>query len=460
MIDRRTFLRAGVGMSIGVGSGLVGQRLLGTTIPPRPAKLFGLTADEVHFLHSGLMDQIENEARRLMRIHQARIPQLDSLAQAAGTDIWSHSSSTRPVRWPWKSQYEFHQRLTDAHEHHRRTRPARNKPAVEGVRCVGFRPDEVSFLLCWIQEECDLCSSYEEWDKKLRYYPSHRLIRQSLPQLGIGGWTIIQFSLALCDELGLREFEATALPLTNVRPPLPWKTIGEFYRRRRDVDAYYERKEKASQVSCPRWRRIPLDFSRQEIAFLDTWLQERLRRRPGPAHGEQTAHGAWTRQLMNLVWASDIEIEPREPRAASWPWRSQEELYARLRMAATTLYARPRFRPRPAKAFRPDEDRFMVAWIQETCEGRFENYCEQPRPVLDVIKAHVPGIRDEYWRRVDRPEWRDLRVIRAAWSRAMGLHSLAIAGGPPPEGPIAWPWQDAAEFEARVRDSQNIDRVT
>ena len=186
MINRRTFLGASVGMGLGVGSGLLGPRLLGSSIAYEPAaEPLSLTADELCFLRSDLMDQTENEARRLMRIQEARITQLQFLGLAAGISIWESSPCTQPVRWPWKSRDDFHQRLWEAHEHQRKLRPASKTSSSGNLRYIGFRPDEVSFLLCWFQEYQDWCMSDEEWQKGLRYHPTMRLVRESMLNLGI-----------------------------------------------------------------------------------------------------------------------------------------------------------------------------------------------------------------------------------------------------------------------------------
>jgi hypothetical protein len=462
MIDRRRFLNAGVGVGLGIGCGLIRPRLLvGKSVVSSPvATPLSLTADEIAFLHSGLMHQTENEARRLMRIHQVRIPQLSFLAHVGGANIWEDSSATKPVNWPWKSRHEFDHRLKEAHECHRRSRPSQQDFAVESLRYVGFRPDEISFLLCWLQEYTDWCLSYEEWGKDLRYHPTLRLVRNSLPGVGMGYIPMMPFSLALCDELGLNpNFDGPALPLDNVHPPLPWKAIEELGRRQRDVAAYEVRKDKATNVSHTWWPRQPLDFNRQELAFLDAWLQERLqewpRGKPGPAHGEQTARGVWNAQLMNLVWASNLEIEPRANLSVSWPWPTLDEFNRRLRVAADSLYKRAQFRPQPAIAFRPDEERFVVAWIQES-EGRQTVSYDEPRPVLDLVLAHVPELIEER----PRTKWCEHNWIANAWLKTKGLHRLAVAGGPCSEGPLVYPWKDRAEFEARVRDAGMINHAS
>ena len=457
MINRRTFLGASVGMGLGASTGLIGRSLLGTPIASAiTAEPLTLTADEVRFLRSNLMDQTENEGRRLMRIHEARITQLQLLGLAAGISIWEDSSSTEPVRWPWKSRDEFHQRLWEAHEHQRRTCPASRTSSVGNLRYIGFRSNEVSFLLCWFQEYNDWCMSHEELDKGLRYHPTLRLVRESLPSLGIGYTPMLDFSLALCDELGLDcNRDGPALPLKNVRPSLPWKTIEELNARRRDLAAYKVRKDKAENVSGTWWQRVPLDFSQRELRFLEAWLQERLHGTPGPAHGEQTSRGVWNAQLMNLVWASNLEIEPREATKAAWPWRSREEFYGRLRMAGARLYKQAWFPPKPTVPFSPEESRFVIAWIQES-EGRGSVFYDEPRPVLDVVMAHVPELIKE----CPRTKWCEHHGIAHAWLKTNGLHRLAVAGGPPPEGPIVYPWKDRTEFEARVRNVERTKRLT
>jgi hypothetical protein len=269
--------------------------------------------------------------------------------------------------------------------------------------------------------------------------------------------------MALFDELGLQRYGSAALPLEEVRPSLPWKTIDEVYTRRRDVDAYEVRKDKATNVAATWWPRMPLDFSRQELAFLDSWLQEKLHRDPGSSHGEQASRGVWDRQLMNLVWASNLEIEPREATAASWPWHSQEEFCERLRSAATRLYERAWFRPKPATPFRPEENRFMVAWIQEGSKVQCGNYSEDARPIFTLIKSHAPEMAsgsDPNVTGLDRSAWWNLRKLELAWLKVKGLHELAVEGGPPAEGLIVYPWKDRAEFETRVRDAERIIKRT
>ena len=268
---------------------------------------------------------------------------------------------------------------------------------------------------------------------------------------------IVFLARALCEELGLNDNEGAALPLKNTRPSFPWKTIEEFDARWRDLAAYEIRKDKATYVSHTCWPRELLDFNQQELAFLEGWLQERVHKEPGSAHGEQTSHGVWNAQLMNLVWASNMEIEPRELKTASWPWRTTEEFYQRLRSAVTMLYRRAWFRLRPTSPFHPEEDRFMVAWIQETNEMSLG---EEVRPALALYKAHVPATGDDNWLGVDRSEWARLGGVELAWLRTKGLHRLAVAGGPPPEGEIVYPWKDRAEFETRVRDADMINHAS
>ena len=175
----------------------------------------------------------------------------------------------------------------------------------------------------------------------------------------------------------------------------------------------------------------------------------------GRLHGEQASRGVWNAQLLNLVWSSNLEIEPRELIVAPWPWRSQEEFTGRLRSAVTRLYKRARFRPKPVIPFRPEEERFLVAWIQETCEMRVG---EEPRPALDLVKAHVPETGHKNCLGLDPSEWFKFRGIEFAWLKAKGVHELAVAGGPPPDGPIVYPWTDKADFEGRVEDAERINQ--
>ena len=462
-ITRRELIQVGSAAVLGLAAGGPISRFIGTPVGSScGADPLSLSPDEVRFLRSDWMPEwycqqpgwkrlFETEARRLVRVHGARLAQLQLLASAAAIDMQHRPPPAQPVRWPWKSRREFHQRLQEAHVHYRRSHPATKASPVENLRYVGFRPDEVRFLLYWHQEYQDWCFS-PEGDKKCRYYPTCKLARQSLPSLDVH--TLIDFSLALCDELGLDGFVVAALPLKEARPSIPWKTIDEIYTRLRDVDAYELRKAKAENTSGTWWPRVPLDFSRQELAFLDAWFQERLHRKPGPAHGEQTARRVWDAQLVNLVWASHMEIEPRPVMTAPWPWHSREEFSERLRSAATWLYKRARFRPKPTTPFRPEEDRFIVAWIQEDQREHFIRRPNEAWPLLDVIKAHAPEMVDGTW--LHRSEWEKLKTIDEAWLKVKGLHVLAVAGGPPPEGPIVYPWKDRAEFEARVRDAARI----
>jgi hypothetical protein len=195
----------------------------------------------------GNQDHVENQCRAQQETEQGL--QLDRLASAAAIDIYQSLPTTASVHWPWKSQREFHRRLREAHVHFRRSHPASEISPAENLRFVGFRPDEASFLLCWFQENWDWCSSNEECGKGWRYHPTCRLVRDSLPSLGYGGYTLVRFSLALFDELGLNQYEAAALPLDNVHPSIPWKTIDQFYTRLRDVDAFGPGSHAAKSVS-------------------------------------------------------------------------------------------------------------------------------------------------------------------------------------------------------------------
>jgi hypothetical protein len=108
--------------------------------------------------------------------------------------------------------------------------------------------------------------------------------------------------------------------------------------------------------------------------------------------------------------------------------------------------------------FRPEEDRFVTAWIQEESEENFGHYGQAIRPVLDLIKTQVPEMVDKNG--LDRSEWLKLRKIEFAWLKARGTHEQAVAGGPPPDGPIEYPWKDRAEFEARLQDAERINKPT
>jgi hypothetical protein len=270
------------------------------------------------------------------------------------------------------------------------------------------------------------------------------------------GYSLIPFSLALFDELGLDQFQAAALPLEPIRPTCPWKSMEEFYARQRDVDACNIRKEKAHAISVSRWQATPLNLGQEETAYLDAWLQEQLWREEGPAQREQTSHGAYNAQLKNLVWASGMEIEPRAVTPAPWPWRSREAFHGRLRSAAARLFAQARFRPKTIMPFRPEEDRFVTAWIQEEAERGFPRYAEESRPILDLLKSQVPEMFDKNG--LDRSNWSNLRMIQLAWLKAKGMHERAVAGGPPPDGPIEYPWHNRADFAARLQDALRINK--
>jgi hypothetical protein len=419
-----------------------------------------LRPDELLFLRSDWFNQEENESRRLMRAHGARSAQLQILAQAAGMNVceYCHDPTGTPARWPWKSLHEFHQRLREAHRHCRRSHPTSDPPHSSELKYVGFLPDEAGFLLRWFREYWDWCSSYEEWDKGWRYYPACGMVRASLPSLNYGYYSLIPFSLALFDELGLDQFEAAAFPLPPIQPRVPWKSMEAFLARQRGVDAYEMRKEKFGVMSANRRHTMPLNLSAKETAYLDAWLQEQLWREEGPVRREQRSHGAYKAQLMNLVWVCGMEIEPRAVTAAPWPWRSREEFHGQLRSASALLFPKSPFGPKPVVPFRPEEDRFLTAWIQEEEEsGNPRHYGQAARPVLDLIKTHVPEMVDKNG--LVSSEWLKLRRIQFAWLKARGLHARAVAGGPPPRGPIEYPWKDRAEFEARLQDAEQINKT-
>lgn len=188
------------------------------------------------------------------------------------------------------SQDEFRQRLQETRADLRQSYPISKSSLFTDVRFVRFRQDEVLFLLYWYHEYYKWCCSHKEWGKGCGHCPACRVIRESLPSLDCGHF-LVELCLALFDELAVDQGKALAMPLEEVCPPIPWKTIEEYNARQGDVDAYKIRKEKADSVSGSKWRRMSLDFSQQERAFLDAWLQERLHRQPGSAHDEQTSRG-------------------------------------------------------------------------------------------------------------------------------------------------------------------------
>jgi hypothetical protein len=461
MLSRRQFIHGLTGLGAGTVLALTGNspaswsRSTPVASSGEPSALT-LRPDELPFLRSDWFNQTENEPRRLLRAHGARVAQLQILAQAAGIDYCQDPPSDQPVRWPWKGVHEFHQRVQEARVHFRRTRPTSDAPSSDDLKYVHFRPDEASFLLHWEQEYWDWCYSNEEWNKGWRYYPTCRIVRETLPALPYG--SLLRFSLALFEEVGLNQFEAAALPLKPDPPSVPWRTMEEFSARQRDVDAYEIRKEKFNLISDNRRPGMLPNLTGEETAYLEAWLQERLWRKQGPARNEQENHGAYKAQLMNLVWASGMEIEPRAVTAAPWPWRSQEEFHGRLQSAAARLFPQCRFRPKSMMPFRPEEDRFVTAWIQEESEEN-RGHCGQAiRPVLDLIKTQVPEMVDK--NALNRSEWFKLRKIQFAWLKARGTHEQAVAGGPPPEGPIEYPWKDRAEFEARLQEAERINKPT
>jgi hypothetical protein len=390
-----------------------------------------------------------------MRAYGARQDQLAFLARAAGLGAYPDVTVPDPVQWPWKTRSDFHQRLREALSFVQSFLPPSKPASRDGLRYVAFLPDEASFLLHLFQEYWDCSFSREEWDKEWRYYPACRMAHQARQRgFNCSAGLLIQFSIALHDQLGLTQFDGAALPLEAPLPAFPWKTTEELRARTRDVKAYRLRKDRheATVASC-QWRG-PIPLRQDEVAYLDAWLQEQIRGETAPAVGEQSAHGGLDAQLMNLVWASDMEIEPRDVSAAPWPWRSEEEFHERLRSAASLLYSRARLRPKTAIPFNPAEVRFIVAWIQEDSPKHPHNKAGSGHTLLDLLKTNVPEMFDED--SLDSPAWLKFRAIELAWLKVKGLHRLAIAGGPRPAGNIVYPWKDGAAFETRYHDSKRI----
>ena len=83
MLNRRTFMHGltGLGSATILGlttNGLASQRMTGPVASLDKPRPLSLKPEEVLFLGSGWADQEENEARRLLRHHGARVEQLRS----------------------------------------------------------------------------------------------------------------------------------------------------------------------------------------------------------------------------------------------------------------------------------------------------------------------------------------------------------------------------------------------
>lgn len=89
---------------------------------------------------------------------------------------------------------------------------------------------------------------------------------------------------------------------------------------------------------------------------------------------------------MNLVWASNIEIEPQEVMIASWQWRSLKEFSERLRTVVAGLYKWGPLRSSLTAPFSSEENCFMIAWIQESDERN--TVYDDRRPTLLCQMLH------------------------------------------------------------------------
>jgi hypothetical protein len=462
-LDRRKAMKAGSAAILGlsVGSLLSAPVASSSTVVPDSTG-FGLQPGEAEFLNAWQNYPANDVCRRIMRRHGARVPQVESLIHASGGFATSQTSAPSTIRWPWKTKSELDARLEEARAYLRTKHPSAWPSLPPGLRYVGFREDEAAFLLRWHQEYWDWCFSYEEWDKGWRYYPTCRTARELLP--GVPSGVLIDFCLALFDELVLNQFEAAALPTTPGPVSFPWKTRDEFILRQRDVRAYNLRKRKAENVAGDLWRNTLIRLSEAENAYLTAWLQELLRNEFGPVRREQYRHGAWNQQLHNLVWAGGVEIEPRDASPVGWPWNSRGEFHERLAAAAGPLYERAASRPRFSTPLRPEEDRFITAWIQQDHhlfvrpyllgkEPAADDYPEMDVSAVDLIReARIPDLAPE------ANAWLRYRSLACAWLKVRGYHELAVAGGPPLAGTLVYPWRNTTEFWTRAQEADRVLR--
>ena len=243
-INRRNCLRGGVASTLALVACGSAIRPC-TTAPDKTANDFGLVdlrPEERRFLTYWSHDGPHGKSRRIMRGHCAKSRQLAFLAWNANLADGNAKVTPPEAEWPWKTQGLFHRRLYEALHQFRLNGLQRQAPRTDITAAVGFRPEELHFGLASYLEALEFDCSFMEFDRYSRSMIDRDIMPiRRLVTVAFGSYcrdALIDIGLAVLHALGLKQFEAWALPAPPQPTAVPWKSEEALNQRVKDVEDY------------------------------------------------------------------------------------------------------------------------------------------------------------------------------------------------------------------------------